>query len=42
MKKTLTLILAAVILVAGLFILTGCNNNNSSKNPIVRQWQYKD
>lgn len=42
MKKTLTLILAAVILVAGLFILTGCNNNNSSKNPIVGQWQYKD
>ena len=41
MKKTLTLILAAVILVAGLFILTGCNNS-SSKNPIVGQWQYKD
>ena len=28
MKKTLTLILAALILVAGLFILTGCNNND--------------
>jgi uncharacterized lipoprotein NlpE involved in copper resistance len=42
MKKTLTLILTAMILVAGLFILTGCNNNNSSKNPIVGQWQYKD
>lgn len=41
MKKTITLILAAVILVAGLFILTGCNNN-SSKNPIVGKWQYKD
>ena len=44
MKKTLTLIVAAMILVAGLFILTGCNNNNnnSSKNPIVGKWQSKD
>ena len=43
MKKTLTLVLVALLLVSGLFVLTGCKDGNEkNKNTIVGKWQSKD
>ncbi len=43
MKKTLISILVAVMLVASVFVLTGCGeegSKSSSSNPLVGSWKY--
>ena len=37
MKRVLSIILVVALLVTGLFVLTGCNNNKENENPVVSE-----